>query len=163
MSGPCSCWKCFRPFALLSVVPALAASASAGSLGACSISDCTPDGLNENLHSHKSPSWFVCTGKCEKPISSQQSHLPSLSRGVLNPFEVPVLCSTVFGVSPLRGGPLGLAITGATCKSNGKFQGLQRRKQNVPSRSAVLKRVKLEGFFWAKQVLLTSQFLTKML
>lgn len=47
----------------------------------------------------------------EKPIASQQSHLASLRSGVLSPFEVPVLCSTMFGVFPLRGGPLSLAKT----------------------------------------------------
>lgn len=76
----------------------------------CRILGPTPDQLNQNLHFNKPlPQVTCCTRKCEEPISSQQSHLPSLRSGVLSTSEVPVLCSTTLGVFPLRGGPLNLA------------------------------------------------------
>lgn len=63
------------------------------------------------------------TGKFEKPTSSRRSHLPSLRSAVPSLPEVSGLCSTIFDVFPLRGGPLGLAITLATCNQMASSRG----------------------------------------
>lgn len=124
MTGPFISWKCFtsRPFVFSKCGP-----------WTSSISFSRELGRNAESQASLQTSWIrtfiltslclrrlVCPRKFEKPIYSQQSHFPSLRSGVLSTFEVTVLCSTMFGVFPLRGGPLNLARTLANQTTSSK-------------------------------------------
>lgn len=73
--------------------------------------------------------WFVCTWKFDKPISSQQWHLPSLRCGILSLSEVPAFIFNGVWCFFSKTWPTGFGHNPPiTCESNGKFQGLQWRK-----------------------------------